>query len=82
MTQLLQQGQVEAHVSRLTNIRTQLAGYSTRDARAVDAIPAIDAAIEALNGEARVPVTEVAPVDDEANDEDVRTIDPDDLPFE
>lgn len=80
MSQLLQQTQIEAHVSRLNAIRTQLVSYAGRDARAADAVPAIDAAIEALNGEAREPVTEVAAVDE--SETPTGFVDPDDLPFE
>jgi len=65
MSLLLQGPQIEAHVARLTAIRTHLQGWSTKDARAADAIPAIDAALLALNGEAREPVTDIENVNED-----------------
>lgn len=58
----LQTGQVEAHISRLTNIRTQLSSYKDTDGRAAEAIPAIEAAIESLRQEPFATDTKVETV--------------------
>lgn len=61
MAKCLQPTQVEAHVSRLTAIKTQLVSYKDADGRAADAIPAIDAVIGILSGECFEPTSEILP---------------------
>ncbi len=73
MPKMLQPGQVEAHVSRLTAVRTQLAGYALVDGRAAEAMPMIDATIASLQQPAFSAPVGVAAIPD---------VDPDDLPFE
>lgn len=66
MPNFLQPTQTEAHINRLTAIKTQLQGYVERDGRAVEALPAIDEAIRALSAEPFAPDNEVSEVDDDA----------------
>jgi len=75
---ILSGSQVEAHVSRLTAVRTQLAGYAAVDGRAAEAIPMIDAVIGSLQ-QAAFPTPTGVGVGAGAY---VPDQDPDDLPFE
>lgn len=59
MANFLQGTQVEAHIGRLTNIKTQLQSYADRDGRAATAIPQIDGVIATLSSEPYTPDTEV-----------------------
>lgn len=61
----LQPTQIEAHISRLTAIRTQLVGFP-EDGRAVDCIPGIDSIIATLKQEKFVTVPPPNPEDAEA----------------
>ena len=75
-TTYLQPGQIEAHISRLTAVRTQLAGYAETDGRAAEAMPLIDTVIGSLQQEPfdTPKGVEAAP--------EAAEVDPDDLPFE
>lgn len=65
----LQRGQIEAHVSRLTAVRTQLQGYASKDGRAAEAMPLIDNVIASLQQEPFDTPTDVVMLADEDDTE-------------
>lgn len=78
MPKFLQPTQIEAHVNRLTAIKTQLQTYAEQDGRANEAIPSIDSVIATLTQEPFEPVAvnEGADVEGDADaDADNATVD-------